>query len=402
MLITDYDIRGIFPKELSYEIIRECIDKFLKSINKRNFILAIDSNKKSLLVGNFILDNYPQTIYLEKLPTPIFYFQVIKKKKPGIIITASHLSSKYVGMKFLLEDGTSWKPEINKQKNKKKKYLNFKIKKKEKIANFSPKIKKEIFTDYFKFLSKSAYLSKKVFVNFDLSNFFLKTSLPYFKKLNIYHSKTSPWKIKSDQDNDRLSIFYKGKEIPLDFIFYLIALEKKYQRLGVPIFFSKKLEGLLKLREKTFFYITTGHNNFKLAYKKYNLDLAFEPSGHFYLFKDIKTESPYLALLKFLKLIQKEKVLQEFLNLTKEIKIERFNLPLKNKKISIDFQKIPFLNKLSYSKDFSSLENLISFLLEKFDLKMKKFDGFFLYNQDISLHIRKSKTENILRISFEY
>lgn len=400
MLITDYDIRGIFPKELSYEIIRECIDKFLKYINKRNFILAIDSNEKSLLVRDFILDNYPQTIYLGKLPTPIFYFQVIKKKHPGIIITASHLSSKYVGMKFLLEDGTSWKPKINKQKNKKKKYSNFKTK--EKITNFSKKIEKEIFADYFNFLSKSVRFYKKVFVNFDLSNFFLKTSLPYFKKLNIHHSKTSPWKITSDQDNDRLSIFYQGKEVPLDFIFYLIALEKKYQRLGVPIFFSKKLERLLKLRKKTFFYITTGHNNFKLAYKKYNLDLAFEPSGHFYLFKDIKTESPYLALLKFLKLIQKEKALQKFLNLTKEIKIERFNLPLKNKKISINFQKIPFFNRLSYSKNFSSLENLVSFLLEKFDLRMKQFDGFLLYNQDISLHIRKSKTENILRISFEY
>lgn len=110
MLIFDYDIRGIFPDELNYEIIQKCFEGFLRFVKEEKIILAIDSNKKSILIRDFLLKNFKNLIYLGKLPTPIFYYEVIKRKTPGIIITASHLPRKYAGIKFLLKDGNSWKP----------------------------------------------------------------------------------------------------------------------------------------------------------------------------------------------------------------------------------------------------------------------------------------------------
>lgn len=239
---------------------------------------------------------------------------------------------------------------------------------------------KLIFENYFENLKKLISPKKKIFVNFDLKNFFLKTSLPYFKKLKIYHSKKSLWKFSSDQDNDRIFIFYKNKKILLDLVFYFLALEKKYQRLGVPIFFSKKLENLLKYKNKKIFYIKTGHINFKNAFKKYNLDLAFEPSGHFYLFKDLKTEAPYLAFAKFLILMQDKKLFDEFLRMKSEINLKRLDIDLK--------------------KDLD-LEKLALSLKKKFALKLKKFDGFLLYNESVFFYLRKSKTENKLRVTIE-
>ncbi len=376
MLILDYDIRGIFKKELNFEIIYYTVNQFFKKINDRKIILGVDSNKNNLIIKEFLLKNFAFE-YLGILSTPIFYYQVIKRKKPGIMITASHLPKNYSGLKFLLANGESWKPKIKTQNLKLSNYIQIKTIKKQKTEkdNFQKEINPEIYQEYFEKLKKIVKPKKKVFVNFDKKNFFLHFSLPYFKKLNIFDNNNSLMKIKSDLDNDRIFVYYQNKMILPDLVFYYLAINKKYKNLGVPIYFSQYLkEKLLKLNKKIFI-IPTGHYYFKKAYKKYNLDLAFEPSGHFYMFKDLKTESPYLTLAIFLQ--------QE-----------------------IDLKFLSFVNKnikrlsLKIDEKFD-LEKFVSSLKKKFKLKLKKFDGYLLYQENFYLHLRKSKTENKLRISFE-
>jgi phosphomannomutase len=131
------------------------------------------------------------------------------------------------------------------------------------------------------------------------------------------------------------------------------------------------------------FLIPTGHYFFKKAFRKYKLDLAFEPSGHFYMFKDLKTEGPYLALGLFLHLITD---LKDLLKLNSSLQLYRFD---------VDAPALPV------GRDSRALEKLVSSLQKKFKLKLKKFDGYFLYNQDFYLHLRKSKTENKIRVSYE-
>lgn len=374
MLTFAYDLRGIFKKDLDWGIIYSAVQNFLKDTKTKNILLASDFNPNNLKIKHFLKEFYKNEIKIDDLgvlPTPLFYYQVIKRKTPGIIITASHLPLKYSGLKFILPDGQSWK--IKFQNNIDREKIGRIAKKIEKINRFKTEIRRELYREYFQKLKQIVRPKRKIFVEFDLNNFFLKISYIYFKGLNIFHKTNSLIKIKADFDNDRIFVFYKNKRIIPDLIFYSLALEKKYRKLGVPIFFSQKLKNLLK--NKKFYFIFTGHNNFKFAYRKYNLDLAFEPSGHFYLFKDLRTEGPYLALALFLHKTDLNQSLPQI-----KLQINRFDLKLPS---SLNLEKVAF------------------FFKRKFGLKLKRFDGYWLWKENFYLHFRKSKTENKLRVTFE-
>ncbi len=373
MLKTTYDLRGILNKDLTYDIIYNNVLSFLKRVkNNKIPLLAIDFNKKNLLIKNFLEQKF-KFQFLGVLPTPLFYYEVIKRKTPGIMITASHLPLNYSGLKFLLENGEAWRPIVKNKKSLIKIKL-VKYKKNDFI------IKNEIYKNYFDEIKKIVQPKEKIYVNFDIKNLFLKTSLPFFKKIKIYHNKNSPIKIKSDIDNDRIYLYIKNKKIHSDLIFYFISLNKNFKKLGVQIYFSNKLKNLLLEKNKKIYFIPTGHYFFKKFYKKYNIDIAFETSGHFYMFKHFKTESPYLALSLFLHFIKNNNIsLDEILKLNSSLNIYRWNINQKN----VNLKKLVFLLK------------------KEFHLKIKKFDGYLLYNKNYFIHLRKSHTENKIRISYE-
>jgi phosphomannomutase len=388
MLLTEYDIRGIFKKDLTLEIIYNVVQQFFQKLKIKKALLAVDFNKNNWLIKNFLEKNFPFE-FLGILPTPIFYYEVIKRKKPGIMITASHLPLKYSGLKFILENGEPWKPTKLPELNDRIKYPNKRPNEnlefgQDSGSSFGPYSDnknifgqhsgKRIFNNYFNHLQKIINPKKKIYVSFDKKNFFLNSSLPYFQKLKIYHQKNSPIKIKSDIDNDRIFIFVNGRKIHNDLIFYFLAKLPQYQRLGVPIFFSQKLKNELLKYGKKIYFIPTGHYFFKKASKKYKLDLAFEPSGHFYMFKDLKTEGPYLALGLFLHSIDD---LKDLLKLNSSLQLYRFD---------INAPALPA------GRDLSGLEKLVSSLQKNFKLKLKKFDGYFLYNQDF--YNSSSKKQN--------
>jgi phosphomannomutase len=436
MLLSEYDIRGIFKKDLTLEIIYNVVQQFFYKLKIKKALLAVDFNKNNWLIKNFLERNFPFE-FLGILPTPIFYYEVIKRKKPGIMITASHLPLKYSGLKFILENGEPWKPTLTRTNadftRTNADYARLPAGKAGTSADSNLSLRKSAFNNYFNHLQKIIKPKKKIYVNFDKKNFFLNSSLPYFQKLKIFDAdfadytrtnadsnlslrkslsadkagasslrKSALIKIKSDFDNDRIFVFVKKPfngprqsalslrksasrlyKIHNDLIFYFLAKLPQYQKLGSPIFFSQKLKNeLLKLGKKIYF-IPTGHYFFKKAFKKYKLDLAFEPSGHFYMFKDLKTEGPYLALGLFLHSIDD---LKDLLKLNSSLQLYRFDVNADSR---------------GPNADLRGLEKLVSFLQKKFKLKLKKFDGYLLYNQDFYLHLRKSKTENKIRISYE-
>lgn len=366
MLILSYDLRGIFNKDITPQITEKIILLFKKKVGKKSIFLSHDLNKRSLIIKEFLLKKFSFLKNLEALPSPLFYFWCLKEKKPGIIITASHLPENYVGFKFILPDGSSWKPNKIKNNQDNSRYFFKKIK---------PKINEEVYRIYFETLKKKVNLKKKVLVKFNLENKFLKIALPYFSSLKIIHNERAKFLFSTDQDGDRFYFKYKNKNIPLDLIFYFLSLDKKYRRLGVPIYFSKKLEKELKKINKKIYYLPTGHYFFKKGFSKYQLDLAFEPSGHFYFFRDLKTEAPYLALAKFFQMVNFKK----FFKMIEELKLERFSLKSKN----------------------INLEKIVYNLKEKFGFQIKKFDGYFLIKEDCWLHLRRSLTENVLRVTIE-
>jgi phosphomannomutase len=386
MLLSKYDIRGIFKKDLTLEIIHNVVQQFFHKLKIKKALLAVDFNKNNWLIKNFLERNFPFE-FLGILPTPIFYYEVIKRKKPGIMITASHLPLKYSGLKFILENGEPWKPTLTRTYADytltNADYTRLPAGKAGTNADSNLSLRKSAFNNYFNHLQKIIKPKKKIYVSFDKKNFFLNSSLPYFQKLKIYHIKNSPIKIKSDFDNDRIFVFVNNRKIYNDLIFYFLAKLPQYQRLGLPFFFSQKLKNELLKLDKKIYFIPTGHYFFKKAFKKYKLDLAFEPSGHFYMFKDLKTEGPYLALGLFLHSIDD---LKDLLKFNSSLQLYRFDIDAELRGLDADLR---------------GLKKIASLIQKKFKLKLKKFDGYLLYNQDFYLHIRKSKTENKIRISYE-
>jgi phosphomannomutase len=118
-MFLDYDLRGLYPKELSPQLVKSVVFQFYqKSKNlSREAFLAIDTRESSLKIAHYIKSLLPNYFkYIGILPTPIFYCLVISKNIPGIMITASHLPKKYNGLKFLFPGGITFGPRKEEKK----------------------------------------------------------------------------------------------------------------------------------------------------------------------------------------------------------------------------------------------------------------------------------------------
>ncbi|GIW66898.1 MAG: hypothetical protein KatS3mg095_0796 [Candidatus Parcubacteria bacterium] len=374
-----YDIRGKYPSEINKNLSSFLAKKFIiflkkKKINK--IIIAQDIRKSSIiLVNSFaqeILKSKIKIKYLGILPTALFYYYCLKLKTPGVIITASHLPLSYNGFKFFIPPNKNWlykkiPQSISEQKIQKN--------------IFTTKIDRNLYLNYLKVIKKIIKLKKNYNYsykeNLKSSNKSLLQLLPLvFKELKI--KKNSDVFVSSDYDGDRLFIKYRNFIISPEHILFVILKNNNYKKVGIPITIHKKIKFLFpKIK---FYFIKTGHSNFKKAYKKYNLDFALEPSYHFYFFKDIKTEAPILALLNLFKFLDNYDI-----NYLKNLKF-----PLKR----IETKNIKIIKKL---ENYAKINNF----------KIKKFDDYFYYkkfnnNNYLSFNIRKSKTEkNIYRIFIE-
>lgn len=379
-MFISYDIRGIYPEEFNEKVVSFLAKKFYQFLEKRKIkneiFLGIDLRKSSINLANAFANSYlklPKTKieYLGILPSPIFYHKCLKERKAGAMITASHLPLKFNGIKFFLPNGESWvyKGKILFQDVRVKKGIKYK-----------DVVFKNFYKEYILDIQKFYKLEKKHHLDFgnknrSVNHFLFKTLVKYEKKIKV--KKISPLKIISDFDGDRLWIQYKDTNLLPEQILFAILKSGYYKKIGVPLNMSKKILDIF--RNLNLIFIPTGHSNFKRAFKKYKLDFAFEPSFHYYFFKETKTESPLLGLLRFLEYIEKFSLNEIFKT---EFYVKRFALKRK-----IDLGKI--VNKL-----------------KKEGFKMKKFDGFnfrkYINGDYFVVHIRESKTEeNVYRFFLE-
>jgi len=361
-----YDIRGLYREEIDEGLACFLAEKFYFYLKRRKINLeiltSIDIRDSSLSLLNSFSNYYlrfPKTKiqYLGILPSPMFYYYCIKSKKAGVIITASHLPIKFNGFKFILPDGQIW---VYKKNFKKTKVPEIKIK-------FKKIYLDSVYLDYVKEILKFSKLKNihSLSVSKNKSPFYY--SLSKFAEIskNIKIINAASLKITSDFDGDRLFIKYKNKELIPEQILFSILKLGIYKKVGIPINIHKKI--LEQFPDVKFFFIPTGHTNFKKAFKKYNLDFAMEPSFHFYFFKELKTEAPLLGLIRFLEYLEKEGI---------------ENL-LQNKY---------YVKRLKIRKNVK-IDKVIN-VFKKEGFKAKKFDGFYIYKSKIgAFHIRKSNTE---------
>lgn len=355
----------MYPKELSPDLITSVVFEFYQKSNKvsKKAFLAVDVRESSLKIAALIKKLYPDYFdYIGILPTPVFYWLVLTKKIPGIMVTASHLPKKYNGLKIFFPSGHIWLPNRIKAKSPKNKYPKEKL---EKLIN------NNVYQEYFNYLAKFIQHSK-IKINLFKNHPFTPILQKFFPIINLQPNK-SPFQFKTDLDSDRLILYYNKSKILPDIIFTKIALQSDYQKLAAPITMSHKLAKLIKDSGKSLTFVKTGHRYFKETYLKKKIEFAFEPSGHFYFFRELKTESPFLALRKYLEIFDNQD-----LQLQKSLKHFQINLKLQNR---IDLAKL--------------VKKLVQELKPE---KIKKFDGYLLQEKENWCHIRLSKTEPKLRI----
>jgi len=383
---VEYDIRGLYKKEINENLIYFVGEKFFNYIKKkklaREIYLGIDNRPSSPILASAFASKFlefpkAKINYLGIVPTPILYYLSIKNKRPGVMITASHLPLNYNGIKFILPNGSVWIYR-NIPKFLKAKFTGFKIR-------YKPVYQRRLFENYLKEISKKIRIKKKFNLkilkpekstNYELFNLIPKI----FKNIKASKAnkiKTDSFHLKSDMDGDRIEIYYKKKLIIPEVLLYIILKTSNYKKVGLPITIHKKIYYLFP--NIKFYLIKTGHSYFKLAYKKYKLDFGMEPTFHFYFFKDFKTEAPLFSLFKVLKYYEKNKDINELEEL---FPLERIEI---KKKLNIDKIQKTLINE---------------------GFKMKFFDDFYFYkknkNSYLAVNFRQSKTEkDIWRIFIE-
>jgi phosphomannomutase len=221
-MIKDYDIRGIYPKEINESVAIFLTKKFLNKVKEYSncLLIAQDIRNSSFKIVNTIISylekNKLKYSFLGIIPTPVFYYFCLRNKLPGIMITASHLPIKYNGFKFFLPDNKIWiyKKNIKEENLEKENVFNLNIR----------YLDNEVYDNYLIYLKDFVnlkYLHTFYFQkNIKSTNNFLFKRIPKVFK-NIRLNKNSSLLLFSDYDGDRLFIKYKGKYLISEEIFIL-------------------------------------------------------------------------------------------------------------------------------------------------------------------------------------
>lgn len=281
-------------------------------------------------------------------------------------------------------------------------------------------INKKYLNLYFNFLKKYIYLKNPLKVVFDSSDgvmgLILQQILPKIKNLNYIlinkkpngnfpHHGPDPTKSKAlsqlkkivlknkanlgiafDGDGDRaIFVSEKGKKVETSLIGYLLiqSLKKTNKKIVFDILIYEGLK-YLKLLPKKYFLSQIGTNFLKETMKKYKADLGIEHSGHFYFKEaDFKDDS-LIAVFKILSYLSHNQIkIEEYQKLIK------FNLKTKQKNI-----KITNFN----NNNFTLIENFIVKKYKNYLKNINRFEGLTFEFKNSFLNIRKSNTENFLRI----
>ena len=409
-----YDIRGKFPEELNEKIAYKISRSFAVIFKSKTVVVGRDARLSSPVLHKAVIkgliDQGVTVIDIGLCTTPMFYFGIAYyKNNSGIMISASLLPKEFNGLKFCKEKAIpiSYEAGLNKiekliQKN------NFKQTKKGKI------IKKHILNDYTKFvLKKSRNTKLKIVVDagnmmgaidgkiiskvakvkplfFKIDGTFPNRGTDSSKEENLVRLKQEVMKQKADLgvafdgDADRVSfVDEKSNTIRSSIVGSLILIDtvKSGSKVVHDLTISRSfIETASKLKVKTIIS-KVGHTYVGRTMRNNNAVFGVERSGHYFFKYNFYMDSGVYATIKLIELMNKKKQkISKIIESIKKYPSTLINLEVKEK-----------------DKAMSK----ISELFIKDAEKVLKIDGASIYHKDYWLNIRKSNTENVLRIVIE-
>ena len=318
-IFREYDIRGIYPKQINEDVVRS-IAKAISIKCEYNNVSEICVGRDGRLSGESLLNALSNSLSdfginvqnIGLVTTPLLYFAAKKNKyKSGVMITGSHNPKDYNGIKLVINDapvsGTEIFQLISQNKN---------LSKKPGKINFID-IKEEYISEVKKNIAITG--SKKIKVVIDCGNGAAGCIAPALYKAlgcdvvelfseidgNFPNHHPDPGKPKNledlvskvtsskadlglafDGDGDRVGLITnKGEIIYADKILMLLSKEILKKEKGSIIFdvkCSNALSEIIKEYGGDPIMSPTGHFHIKNAIKKHNPLLAGEMSGHIF------------------------------------------------------------------------------------------------------------------------
>ncbi|MGV8168594.1 MAG: phosphomannomutase/phosphoglucomutase [Candidatus Nanoarchaeia archaeon] len=417
-----YDIRGVFPKELDKTFAHELGRAFVVFTGAKDVAVGFDGRTSSKplfeALAKGIQEQGADVINLGLCSTPKCYFSVLEGKyDSGIMITASHNPKEYNGFKLM---GKKADPIFSENGSfdilkiiKDQQYAKAKKKGKMKKVNYSKeyvKFLRGLFPKSKEFLEKAKTFKLVV----DQSNGSgveeVQALKEVFPKIKVLNSKVSgsftghspdPLKAENrkglvseirknkaalgiifDGDADRICfVDEKGEFIRPDIILNLLAEDIKR---GAVIYDTRSSRAVYELAEKhglKSIMSKAGRTYLIQAMKQEQADLGAENSGHFFFKEFSYLDNAGICAVKVLsKIINEGKMLSEL--------VARNNLYFHSGEMNFKVK--------NPSKAFLLVEQAFS------DAKKVLFiDGLSVYYEVYWFNVRKSNTENIIRINAE-
>ena len=119
-IFRNYDIRGIFEKELTQDavfLIGKSIGTYIKRRDGKEIVVGRDGRLSSPKLRDWLIDGIMSAgvdvVDIGMVPTPLTYFAIFHwEKDGGVMITGSHNPPEYNGFKVLCGKETLYGPEI--------------------------------------------------------------------------------------------------------------------------------------------------------------------------------------------------------------------------------------------------------------------------------------------------
>lgn len=421
-VFKSYDVRGLYPEELdqnTIEILSEALSTYFNDIpGSEPCLIGYDVRWSSReifeMVKNILLKNGINLIDLGLATTPLFAFSVSKSAaKGGIMITASHNSIQYNGLKiyrgiYSLNDKNGF-PEIKK------------IIEDGNINDYKgPKgsiTKKSFANDYISFLISRTKIERNIKAVFDTGGgavgFILKDVLRGLDKIKAVslnfdpdpslvvrdpnpllersHEKSKKEISENkcevgfifDPDGDRVVVLdEKGTVVRSDALLWLLT--KRFVHSGETVVhdvrFSKAFGKDLKSEGINCQKSRVGHSFFKEVMRNNDAVLGGELSGHYYFKEFFYSESAILTALKILSILASSKE-----------KLSELLRPY-----------LRYFHSGEINFTFKNRESVMNFLEEKYsDASRDYFDGIIFHYKNWWFNVRFSNTENVLRLVLE-
>lgn len=416
-----YDIRGIYPTELSEDVAYKVGKAFVSLIKPKNVVIGRDMRLSSDSLFNAVAKGITEmgadVIEISLCSSDMVYFAVgFYKYDAGIMITASHNPKEYNGLKFVKKSAVPISSETGlKEIEKMAEKDDFKT-----AENKGKIIKKDAMQDYIKNILKFVDVKKikplKVVVDAgngmagkvmpELAKHLPIKLIPLYFKLDgnfpnhipnpVFEENTAELKktirrekadlgLAFDGDADRIGLIDEKEEYVSGSLTTALVAEKMLSKhAGARIIYSSICSWVvpetIKKCKGNPIMAPVGHSLIKQWMRKYDGLFAGESSGHYYYRDNFYADSAFITALIVMELIsEKNMPLSEILEPYKKyFAIAELNFEVKDKDAKIKEVKEKYKNG-----------------------KINDMDGIRIEFDDWWFSVRASGTEPLLRLNLE-